>query len=170
MNIGAMSITIDLLDSMLVPSHGNPAENNYLSISLDLRVRELASLLAQLDDNNATNTARRMLVAVLLRRDVETLAGKQQHTGLSPASVVSLMGEIANPLMSMFFKSEVTQPSRRQIGHIIAELSSSLSIVSSKDGEEWMKTILHHVRPGVSISYTDNRQYEYIRIIDVTND
>lgn len=91
-----------------------------------------------------------MLAAVLLRREVETIGGKQQLTGLAPSSAVSLMGEIANPLISLFLQKEVTQ-SRRQIGHIIAELSSSLSLVSVEDGKEWMKTVLNHIRPGVSI-------------------
>lgn len=91
-----------------------------------------------------------MLAAVLLRREVETLAGKQEMTGLAPSFAVSLMGEIANPLMSLFLKNEVKQ-SRRQIGHIIAELSSSLSIVSMEDGREWMKTVLNQIRLGVSV-------------------
>jgi len=145
-----MSITIELLDSMLAPSPGNPAEAHYRTIPLDSRVRELTTLLTQLHGENAANAGRCMLAAVLLRREVETLAGKQQLTGLAPSSAVSLMGEIANPLMSLFLQNEVTQ-SRRQIGHIIAELSSSLSLVSVEDGKEWMKTVLNHIRPGVSI-------------------
>eukprot|EP00985_Skeletonema_marinoi_P027946 scaffold23596_cov208-Skeletonema_marinoi.AAC.4 len=142
-----MSITIELLDSMLAPSPGNPAEAHYRTIPLDSRVRELTTLLTQLHGENAANAGRCMLAAVLLRREVETLAGKQQLTGLAPSSAVSLMGEIANPLMSLFLQNEVTQ-SRRQIGHIIAELSSSLSLVSVEDGKEWMKTVLNYIRPG----------------------
>jgi len=145
-----MSITIELLDSMLAPSPGNPAEAHYRTIPLESRVRELTILLTQLYGNDASNAGRCMLAAVLLRREVETLAGKQQMTGLAPSSAVSLMGEIANPLMSLFLQNEVKQ-SRRQIGHIIAELSSSLSLVSVEDGSEWMKTVLNHIRPGVSI-------------------
>lgn len=145
-----MSITIELLDSMLAPSPGNPAEAHYRNIPLDSRVRELTGLLTQLYDNNAANAGRCMLAAVLLRREVETLAGKQQLTGLTPSAAVSLMGEIANPLMSLFLQNQVKQ-SRRQIGFIIAELSSSLSLVSVEDGKEWMKTVLNHIRPGVSI-------------------
>lgn len=151
MNSKTMSITVELLDSMLAPSPGNPAEAHYRTIPLDSRVRELTRLLDQLYNNNAANSGRLMLAAVLLRREVETLGGKQQLTGLDPSSAVSLMGEIANPLMQLFLQKEMTQ-SRRQIGHIIAELSSSLSLVSAKDGQEWMKTILNHIRPGVSVS------------------
>lgn len=147
-----MSITIELLDSMLAPSPGNPAEAHYRTIPLDSRVRELTSLLTQLHGDNAANAGRCMLAAVLLRREVESLAGKQQLTGLVPSSAVALMGEIANPLMSLFLQKEVTQ-SRRQIGHIIAELSSSLSLVSVEDGKEWMTTVLNHIRPGVSIVF-----------------
>lgn len=150
MNTKTMSITVELLDSMLAPSPGNPAEAHYRTIPLDSRVRELTSLLTQLHGDNAANAGRCMLAAVLLRREVESLAGKQQLTGLAPSSAVSLMGEIANPLMSLFLQKEVTQ-SRRQIGHIIAELSSSLSLVSVEDGKEWMTTVLNHIRPGVSI-------------------
>lgn len=143
-----MSISIELLDSMLAPSPGNPAEAHYRTIPMDLRLR---GLLTHLYGNNASgNAGRCMLAAVLLRREVETLAGKQQLTGLAPSSAVSLMGEIANPLMSLFLQNEVKQ-SRRQVGHIIAELSSSLSLVSAEDGKEWMKTVLNHIRPGVSI-------------------
>jgi len=145
-----MSITIELLDSMLAPSPGNPEEAHYRTIPLDSRVRELTILLSQLYGNNASNAGRCMLAAVLLRREVETLAGKQEMTGLAPSFVVSLMGEIANPLMSLFLQNEVKQ-SRRQIGHIIAELSSSLSIVSMEDGREWMKTVLNQIRLGVSV-------------------
>lgn len=148
-----MSITIELLDSMLAPSPGNPAEAHYRTIPIESKVRELTNLLTQLDGGNATNAGRCMLAAVLLRREVETLGGKQQLTGLAPSSAVSLMGQIANPLMSLFLQKEVTQ-SRRQIGHIIAELSSSLSLVSVEDGKEWTKTVLNHIRTGVSIICT----------------
>lgn len=152
LNTKTMSITVELLDSMLAPSPGNPAEAHYRTIPLDSRVRELTSLLTQLYGDNAANAGRCMLAAVLLRRDVESLAGKQQLTGLAPSSAVSLMGEIANPLMSLFLQKEVTQ-SRRQIGHIIAELSCSLSLVSVEDGKEWMTTVLNHIRSGVSIVF-----------------
>ena len=150
-NTKTMSITIELLDSMLAaPAPDNLAEAHYRTIPLDSKLRQLTSLLTHLYNNNAAEAGRCMLAAVLLRREVETLAGKLQFTGLNPSSAVSLMGEIAIPLMSLFLRKEAKQ-SKRQIGHIIAELSSSLSQVSVEDGEEWMKTVLNHIRPGVSI-------------------
>ena len=71
-------------------------------------------------------------------------------------------------LMSLFLQNQVKQ-SRRQIGFIIAELSSSLSLVSAEDGKEWMKTVLNHIRPGVSILLYISHAYHVVDIKHTTN-
>ncbi|KAL7537732.1 hypothetical protein ACHAXR_008907 [Thalassiosira sp. AJA248-18] len=143
-----MSVTNNLLDSMLTPTPGQPAEALYHSIPLPNRVRELTSLLHQLSsscDNN--NAGRSMLAAVLLRRDIGSLGGNETMTGLSSSQSVAIMGDIAEPLLSLFSSSSQTTQ-RRQIGHCIAELCSSLSVVSESHGREWMKSVLGRLEPG----------------------
>lgn len=145
-------VSIELLDSMLGGSQQNAAEKVYRSIPLPNRVQQLSSLLAQLHTTNAAaassnnDAGRSMLAAVLLRRDISSLA-------TSPNSV-SLMGEIAEPLLSLFCHDDGgaanKSSTRRQIGHCIAELCGSLSLASPADGREWMKTLLGRLEPGVS--------------------
>jgi len=148
-----MSVTIDLLDSMLTPTPGQPAEAHYRSISLPNRVRELTSLLGRLcgaaaDASDAANAGRGMLAAVLLRRDVASLAGAEAMTGLSASAAVSLMGEIAEPLLALFAKEDASKQSRRQVGHCVAELCGSLSVTNAESGNEWMKVLLGRLEPG----------------------
>lgn len=155
-----MSVSVGLLDSMLSPGvgggggHQQQAETLYRSIPLTNRVRELTALLGQLNntDNTNTNAGRAMLAAVLLRREISTLAGSEQMTGIPSAQAVSLMGDIAEPLMSLFTMQDVgvVKQSRRQVGHCIAELCGSLSVVSPENGQEWMKNVLGRLQPGVS--------------------
>ena len=98
-----------------------------------------------------------MLAAVLLRRDIASLARTEQMTGLSSSAAVALMGEIAKPLMSLFAQDgENNQQSRRQVGHCVAELCGSLSVSSSEHGKEWMKGLLGRLEPGVSSPVTCN--------------
>ena len=153
------AVTIPLLDSMLTPTPGQPAETLYRSIPLSNRVRELTTLLTQLyNSNNAggtvndsNNEGRSLLAAVLLRREISALGGNESMTGIPTSNCLALMGETAEPLMSLFTldNSSVNQ-SRRQIGHCIAELCCSLSVVSPNDGREWMKSVLGRLEPGVS--------------------
>ena len=151
-----MSVSIDLLDSMLSGSKPG-AEELYKTIPLQTKVRELTHLLGQFcnaaDINNNNNSGRAMLSAVLLRREITALAGSEQMNGLSKSAALGLCGEIAESLMSLFMDGAPTQSSRRQIGHCIAELCSSLSIISPNDGREWMKSVLGRLEPGVSVNF-----------------
>ena len=163
------AVTIPLLDSMLTPTPGQPAETLYRSIPLSNRVRELANLLTQLYSNaggvnDSTNEARSMLAAVLLRREISTLGGNESMTGIPTSNCIALMGEIAEPLMSLFTldnNSSINQ-SRRQIGHCIAELCCSLSVVSPNDGKEWMKSVLGRLEPGVSYLFSHAPSYNML--------
>ena len=47
------TVTLDLLDSMLTPTPGQPAEALYRSIPLSTRVRDLTLILGQLYSNAA---------------------------------------------------------------------------------------------------------------------
>ena len=157
-----MSVTIELLDCMLTPTPGHPAEALYQSVPLSNRVRQLTALLAQLYTCTnadaaiaANNAGRSMLAAVLLRRDIGTLGGSEAMTGLPQNETIQLLGEVAEPLMSLFSqeggaRQQQQQQSRRQIGHCIAELCGSLSVVSESHGREWMKSVLGRLQPGVS--------------------
>ena len=111
--------------------------------------------------NDSTNEARSMLAAVLLRREISTLGGNESMTGIPTSNCIALMGEIAEPLMSLFTldnNSSINQ-SRRQIGHCIAELCCSLSVVSPNDGKEWMKSVLGRLEPGVSDLFSHAPSY-----------
>lgn len=155
------TVTLDLLDSMLTPTPGQPAEALYRSIPLSTRVRDLTLILGQLYSNaaatanNNNDGGRSMLAAVLLRREITTLAGNEAMSGLSTSNAIQLMGEIAEPLMTLFaldgapIMSNIKH-SRRQIGHCIAELCCSLSVQSPADGREWLKSVLGRLGPGVS--------------------
>ena len=94
-----------------------------------------------------------MLTAVLLRRDISSLAGNSTMTGLTKDQAVGVRGEVAEPLMSLFASSSSSSSSstaRRQIGHVIAELCGSLSVVSESHGREWMRSVLGRLEHGVS--------------------
>ena len=158
-----MSVSIAILDAMLTPTPGNNAETLYQSIPLPNRVRELTSLLNQLctttatttNDNagtNNNNAGRAMLTAVLLRRDISSLAGNSTMTGLTKDQAVGVMGEVAEPLLSLFASSSSSSftTAKRQIGHVIAELCGSLSVVSESHGREWMRSVLGRLEHGVS--------------------
>ena len=160
-----MSVSIDLLDSML--SGGKPgAEELYKTIPLQTKVRELTHLLSQFcnaADINNNNSGRAMLSAVLLRREIIALSGSEQMNGLSKSAALGLCGEIAESLMSLFMDGAPTQ-SRRQIGHCIAELCSSLSIINPNDGKEWMKSVLGRLESGVSVIF-----FKYKFMVHVTH-
>ena len=110
--------------------------------------------------NDSNNEGRSLLAAVLLRREISTLGGNESMTGIPTSNCIALMGEIAEPLMSLFTldNSSVNQ-SRRQIGHCIAELCCSLSVVSPNDGREWMKSVLGRLEPGVSYLFSHAPSY-----------
>lgn len=144
------SVTVALLDSMLSPTPGQ-AEAHYNSVPLPDRVRETTSLLNQFCNSSGGDDAsavagRAQLAAVLLRRDISSSCA-----ALASGECLSLLGEVAEPLMEMFVAARATdEKTRRQVGHCVAELCSSLSVVSAKHGREWMASVLGRLGPGVS--------------------
>ena len=152
------SVTVDLLDAMLSPAPGQPPEALFRSIPLPQRVREVASLLQQLSsspDAAATDAARCQLAAILLRKDLAVLGGSASLSGVSRGECVRLLGEVAEPLVGLFVRAPSPRgraPARRQIGHALAELCGSLSLLSPEHGKEWMASVLGRLEPGVSAS------------------
>ncbi len=90
-----------------------------------------------------------MLAAVLLRREVVALAGLEKMSGLPKPTAVALMGEIAQSLMNLIFQ-EGDYSTRRQVGHCLAELCYSLSLLDMGSGKELMKEIFSQLESGVS--------------------
>ena len=121
-----MPITIPLLDSLL-SSHPAEAEQHYHSIPLESRAVELTSILVQ--TSSAANSARSLLAATLLRRDLSTL----NNDGVG--------GQIVEPLM-VLFEGGTDAKTKRMVGRCVAELC----------GGEWIVHVLKRLEGGVSIS------------------
>ena len=148
-----MSLTIELLESMLSPDagHRRSAEAAYGAIRRPDRLRGLTSILLLLlssssssssdiggigigdrrDDCGQGDDGRGAMAAVLLRREIGAL---DDRTAATAASMV----EIAEPLLALFRRmggeggegagsGSANGNARRQLGHCIAELCRALS-------------------------------------------
>ena len=169
-----MSLTIELLESMLSPDagHRRSAEAAYGAIRRPDRLLGLTSILLLLpppsssssssdiggfgdrrrDDCGEGDDGRGTMAAVLLRREIGAL---DDRTAATAASMV----EIAEPLMALFIRGGggANNNARRQLGYCIAELCRALSsggaaIPAPHDdgGRGWMRTVLTNLGPGVS--------------------
>ena len=146
-----MSLTIELLESMLSPDagHRRSAEAAYGAIRRPDRLLGLTSILLLLllppsssssssdiggfgdrrrDDRGEGDDGRGTMAAVLLRREICAL---DDRTAATAASMV----EIAEPLLALFRRrggggagsGSANSNARRQLGHCIAELCRALS-------------------------------------------
>jgi hypothetical protein len=91
-----------------------------------------------------------MLAAVLLRRDVSALGG----AGSDP-SAMALLREMAGPLLGLFLDQHHPRPLRRQVGHCLAELCLSCTVLDGAGAAagEVMAQVLTAIGPGVSFSF-----------------
>lgn len=117
-------LTLPVLHALLSPDSGirSQAETVFHSMAVPERIQALTNhllaLLSSNDDNGDDDNALIMLVAVLLRRDILKLTDP------------SMLKELVTPLLQCYNigrrSSDVTKP---QIGHCLAEVCSSLSIL-----------------------------------------
>lgn len=143
-----MAITVELLDALLSPAPavaGGPsprqqAEAHLQSMSVQDRARGLLSLLLLFSSQQQSpnNVGREMMASVLLRRDVANLGG---------AGETSLLKEMVEPTLALFASAE--RQCRRQVGHCLAEICASLSILSEQDSNQAVATILSKISPAV---------------------
>lgn len=172
-----MAVTTQLLDALLSPSGGGQhspraqAERHLSSLSLPDRVAGLLNLLLTTASNAAsdpTDQSRAMLCAVLLRRDITSLGGNAHSaTGVDHPTAMRMLREMAQPLLQLFLgdgsssNTSTSKTTRRQVGHCLAELCLSCSVLgASVEGgnattaNEVMAQVLTGIGPGVSFSFS----------------
>lgn len=138
-------ITIDLLDALLsVGEQRGQAEAHLQSLATMDRVKGLLSILFEL-----RNEGHVMLAAVLLRRDIAALAGDALVNKIDPNIAVNLLKEMVDPLSKLFLNTQMPDNCRRQLGHCLPEVCSSLSLLSEVDCDAALKTILDTIAPPV---------------------
>ena len=170
-----MSLTIELLDSMLSPDAGRrrSAESAYGAIGRPDRLRGLTSILLHLlsspppslSPSSSSDDGRGAMAAVLLRREI----GAPDDGAAATAE--SMVG-ISAPLLALFRRaggggggrsphSAENNNARRQLGHCIAELCRALGgdgaipapppRDNGDGGRGWMRAVLTDLVPGVSV-------------------
>ena len=157
-------ITIELIDALLSPAANPNAESQFKSIPVPTRVQSLLVILQQCLPSQSSTTAqpqantnipRLMLTAVLLRRDVSSLGGYSiKNVKLnSEWEIVRMLGETVKPLLDIFDlcnRDEAMHGIRRQIGFVIAEVCSSLSVMEDGIAVDVMNVVLNRSANGVS--------------------
>ena len=185
-----MTVTTELLDALLSPAGAGgqhspraQAEHHLSSLGLADRAAGLLNLLltaASSSSDSQPNShdgppgqsqsqSRAMLSAVLLRRDIATLGGNARSaTGLDDSTALRMMREMAAPLLQLFLaggaggNGGTAKTTRRQVGHCLAELCLSCSVLGAAIGgagaaasgvavaNEVMAQVLTGIGPGVS--------------------
>ena len=194
-----MAVTTQLLDALLSPSGATgggqhspraQAEQHLSSLSLPDRVAGLLNLLLTTASNAAsssssdpTDQSRAMLCAVLLRRDITSLGGNAHSaTGVDHPTAMRMLREMASPLLQLFLgdggsSNKTSKTTRRQVGHCLAELCLSCSVLASTvDGNgdgaanEVMAQVLTGIGPGVSFSFHLSCTAHEMALIDLFGD
>lgn len=138
-----MAISLELLDALLSPaaataigqqSPREQAEAHLATMTVPDRASGLLSLLLELPQA-PEHLSRRMMASVLLRSNIASLS-----TGN-----LTLLKEMIEPLLSLFCSNESPTQCRRQIGHCLAEICASLSILSAGDSDEAINVILTRI-------------------------
>jgi hypothetical protein len=142
------SITTELLDALLSTGpQREQAETHLSSLSTVDRTKGLISILFSL-----SNQGHVLLGAVLLRRNVAQLAGEALARKLDGPTALTLLQELVEPLSSLFLNTEqMPAPCRRQFGHCLAEVGSSLSILDPATCDVVMTSILERIAPSVCV-------------------
>lgn len=152
-------ITAELIDALLSPAANPNAESQYKAIPVPTRVQSLLAILQQCIVSQAPNTTtipRLMLTAVLLRRDVSSLGGYSiKNVKLnSEWEIVRMLGENVKPLLDIFDvcnRDTAMNGVRRQVGFVIAEVCSSLSVMEDSIAIDVMNVVLNRIASGVSL-------------------
>mmetsp|Transcript_27299 Transcript_27299/g.31798 ORF Transcript_27299/g.31798 Transcript_27299/m.31798 type:complete len:1305 (+) Transcript_27299:116-4030(+) len=145
-------ITTELIDALLCPTSNTNAEKHYKSIPIPTRIKSLLSLLQSLPLSTITanydDISRSMLIAVLLRKEVSSLAGYsvQNVKFVSEWEIVRILGEMTNPLLHVFETCNCSSSNvKRQIGFVIAEVCSSLSVMEEGISIHVMNLVLERI-------------------------
>ena len=142
-------VTIDVLDALLsAGARRGEAESYIQSLATVDRATALVSILPELDTESHV-----MLAAVLLRRDIASLAGDVLRNTLNPTTSIHLLKEMVDPLTRLVLKLQLSENCRRQISHCLPELCSSLSVLSETDCDAILKEIVGNISPLVSDSF-----------------
>jgi hypothetical protein len=139
-------ITSQLLEGLLSPTHRQQAERHLELMSIVDKAKGLIAILPQLVQVDQV-----MLTAILLRRQV-ALLGEQvflRKVLVSQASL--LLQDMVDPLLLFF--GDINNTARRQIGHVLAELCSTLSVLSLNESQVVLNKILERIAPTVSCFY-----------------
>jgi hypothetical protein len=120
-------LTLEVLQALLSPDSGmrSQAETIYQSIDIPERIKALTNRLLALSSSsgNNDNDAIIMLIAVLLRRDILRLTDS------------AMLNDLVVPLLQCFIGCSTTTgaaaSAKLQIGHCLAEVCSSLSVLDS---------------------------------------
>lgn len=156
-----MAVTRELLDALLSPGGGATAEAeaHLSSLSTSDRIAGLVGILLEggRDPSSAGSWApRATLAAVLLRRDLASLAGVGGGAAGAPSQAMSMADELVGPLLGLFLEATdaATAGVRRQVGHCLAELCLSASVLETAEAGAGpgrvMTTVLNGIGPGVS--------------------
>lgn len=151
-------VKAELIDALLSPAANPNAESQYKSIPVPARVQSLLAILQQCLLSQAPNTThipRLMLTAVLLRRDVSSLGGYSiKNVKLnSEWEIVRMLGETVKPLLDFFDvcnRDNAMNGVRRQVGFVIAEVCSSLSVMEDDIAVDVMNVVLNRIANGCS--------------------
>ena len=147
-----MAVNEALLDALLSPTTGGvdspraQAESHLQTIPVETRSASLLAVLQQ-----SSTEAHWMMAAVLLRRDVATLAGNAMTQQTDKTTALQLLRGFVEPFVSMFINSSgLSSNSRRLVGHCLAEICASLSVLSEPDSDSAFETIISKAAPLLS--------------------
>lgn len=123
-------ISSQLLEALLSPDAGirSQAESVYHSLSVVDRVQDLLRHVSVNDGPSSSSSQSQLLASVLLRREILKL------------KEVNFLQEVVPPLLAAFSQDK---PCRLQIGHCLAEVCASLSLVG--DVNQVMPIILQSI-------------------------
>ena len=147
-------ITVELLDDLLSP--GSPAHDGYSSreraeahlksLSVTDRSKALMNIFAVV-----SNESQFLLASVLLRRDIAKLGGEVLVNRLPSEQCVSILNDMVRPLLTIIQRQDIATKCRQQVGYCLAELCSSLSLLSAHDSDAATRLIIESIGPSVSI-------------------
>ena len=154
-------ITAELLDALLNPSLGRNAEQQFKAIILPSRIHGLFSILQSLQCDNANageciSDSRSMLACVLLRRDVSAIGGYVSKQPNEANEILSMLTGMVQPLLGFFQvlceQNQSQSQVQRQIGFVIAELCSALSLLTEEAAATAATLVLNTIGQACSMA------------------
>ena len=150
------AITVELIDALLNPSKGRTAEDQFKSINLPTRVHGLFSLL--IHTISPQDVPRCMLACVLLRRDISSLGAYtcvQGHIDQA-REIAAMLGAMVDPLLAflgqMYQDQDQDAQTRRQLGFVVAEVCSTLSLLDDDLAQASVNNVLNSISSSCSMA------------------